>query len=131
MKKSLRFLLVFTTMTLQSFIYAQPGVVDINFNGGNISPAGVNASDLSGEVWGIGIQSDGKIITFVDDSGSKIVRYNVDGTIDSNFGTITSAQRGRALTIQDDDKILVGTIGGDIERYNADGTVDNSYSTSG
>ncbi|MFK7774696.1 MAG: T9SS type A sorting domain-containing protein [Saprospiraceae bacterium] len=131
MKKSLRFILVFITMALQSYIYAQPGVVDVNFNGGDISPAGVNASDLTGEVWGIGIQSDGKIITFVDDSGSKIVRYNVDGTIDSNFGTITSAQRGRALTIQDDDKILVGTIGGDIERYNADGSVDNSYSTSG
>lgn len=131
MKKRLLYYLVFLTMILQTYIYAQPGVIDINFNGGEISPAEMNAVDLTGEVWGIGIQSDGKIVTFLDDSGSKIIRYNIDGTIDFSFGTITSAQRGRALTIQDDDKILVGTIGGDIERYNADGTIDASYSTSG
>ncbi|MFK8009902.1 MAG: T9SS type A sorting domain-containing protein [Saprospiraceae bacterium] len=131
MKNILRYCLIFITMILQNYSFAQSGVIDIDFNDGKVSSAGVNAADLDGEVWGIGIQSDGKIVAFLDDSGSKIIRYNTDGTIDSGFGTITSSQRGRALTIQEDDKILVGTIGGDIERYNANGTVDNSYSTSG
>lgn len=125
------FFLFFITIILQNYLFAQSGVIDINFNNGNIALAEVGASDLDGDTWGIGIQSDGKILSFIDDSGTKMIRFNKDGTIDSDFGTVTSSIRGRALAIQEDDKILVGTIVGDIERYNADGSIDDTFDSSG
>ena len=118
--------------------------------------SGKVTTDLGGldTAHAIDIQGDGKILV----SGHTVVcchqdafalaRYNVDGTLDSTFGTggkvITDFNNGSsdsypAIAIQADGKIvLVGTsniinVGRvfAVTRYNPDGTLDLAFGTSG
>lgn len=132
--KNLNLLFLFTiTIYLQTNILAQAGELDPDFNNGNPAFAELNIPYLDsinsfGITWDLGIQSDGKIITFIDAAGTQMIRFNTDGTIDDSFGTVTSLEQGRSLVIQDDDKIVLGTgFTGRLERYNSDGTIDESF----
>jgi uncharacterized delta-60 repeat protein len=93
-------------------------------------------------IYAITLQPDGKILVggaFTSYSGTtsnRIIRLNTDGTIDNTFtiGTGFSSTVSR-ITIQPDDKILVGgiftsyngTTSSCIIRLNTDGTIDNTF----
>jgi uncharacterized delta-60 repeat protein len=105
--------------------------------------------------WGVAIQDDGKILAagYVGSSGYGtyesiddfvLLRFNIDGTIDTSFGTngYTTIKIGDDeafdLAIQDDGKIVVVGKYNDntidrftILRFETDGTLDNSFGTSG
>lgn len=70
----------------------------------------------------------------------RVLRLNVDGSIDSSFAANAQTTDGgevRAMTIQPDDKILIGgrftAVNGTprqgIARFNADGTLDTGFAT--
>lgn len=93
----------------------------------------------------IAIQSDGKIIAgglFFDTNGNsasycKVVRYNIDGSIDPGFPVINFSENAdvKDIAIQPDGKILIaGTFTkmnnetvGSIVRLNTDGSKDTSF----
>lgn len=103
----------------------------------------------------LALQSDGKVVavgaTFSSWSSPStrdigLVRYNTDGTLDDGFSTDGEVvidvdgdeDRGRAVVLQDDDKILVAGrvhISGQddvlVMRFNADGTFDSSFGSDG
>ena len=91
----------------------------------------------------VAVQDDGKIVvggfftSYQGDSANNIIRLNSDGTRDTSFEIGTGIPNGavRAVTLQDDGKILVGgsftTYQGDsanrILRLNPDGSRDASF----
>ena len=89
------------------------------------------------------IQPDGKILVVGDsDANLAVVRYNKNGTLDTNFGTsgkITLDTNhetvGPTIALQADDRILVAatSTGGIlyIARYNLDGNPDITFGTNG
>ncbi len=94
---------------------------------------------------GVALQSDGKIVVVGNsDSGFALVRYQIDGSIDSSFGLagivispIASAD-AKSVAIQSDGKIVVaGSIydGSNfdfmISRYHSDGSVDSTFDLDG
>ena len=108
----------------------------------------LGASDIGKSV---AIQSDGKIvITGYSNNGVDndfaVVRYNVDGSLDTTFGTGgkvatdfgTSDDYGMSVAIQTDGKIVVAGYsnwGGDndfaVARYETNGSLDTSFNTDG
>ena len=87
----------------------------------------------------LGIQSDGKIVAAGSwrDTGAEsaaIIRYNIDGTLDSSFGIggIVKPQTSfiRAVALQNDGKILAAFVGG-VARYNSEGALDGSFGNAG
>jgi len=97
-------------------------------------------------VFGVGIQTDGKIISigsftsYRASSSNRIVRINDDGTKDTTFNVGGSGFNSGVIScaVQNDDKILVGnqssgTYNGvaynKFIRLNADGTIDTSFLT--
>lgn len=106
-------------------------------------------------VFDLALQSDGKAVAVGRTHSSSwslstfdiaLARYNTDGTIDNSFGTDGEVvvdvdgdeDQGRAVVVQDDDKILVAGrahIGGQndvlVMRFNADGTFDSSFDSDG
>jgi uncharacterized delta-60 repeat protein len=109
------------------------GSIDSAFNIGT----GFNAS-----VFGVSIQSDGKIIvggdftTYDGNTANRIIRLNDDGSIDSTFNIGTGFNNTvRVTSIQSDGKILVGgdftDYGGNtsnrIIRLNDDGSIDSTF----
>ena len=115
---------------------------------------GIVTTDVNGGVdigWGIARQSDGKIVACGGVYNSNfsaadfgLVRYNVNGTVDTTFGA-----NGRVVTniggidvpsgqiaIQPDGKIVVGgyvngRANGAIVRYNSNGSLDTGFGTGG
>jgi len=99
----------------------------------------------------VAIQTDGKIIAAgwtYGDTGYDfaLVRYNINGTLDLNFGTagkaITSISSGYdqayAVTLQTDGKIVTSGYASNylsgnfaLIRYNINGTLDNNFGTGG
>jgi uncharacterized delta-60 repeat protein len=111
--------------------------IDNSFNIGS----GIPSSD--GAIYTISIQSDGKYIiggTFNSFNGylkSKILRLNIDGSVDNSFNTGTGANGiVRTTNIQPDGKILTGgefsVFNGNasekISRLNTDGLFDVTFS---
>ncbi|UOK41140.1 MULTISPECIES: hypothetical protein [Flavobacterium] len=109
---------------------------------------GFIASEVNNNIVDIKFQSDGKIIGLAAEGiypslTHYLFRYNADGSPDDSFGTngaVTDEVNSlRLLTIQSDDKILVGkTIGYDwvfpsftVERYKPDGTPDAGFGNKG
>lgn len=101
------------------------GVLDSSFGSGGVAsaPIGTSQGGAAGGAFGMGIQSDGKILVsglvavgLTTEMG--LVRFNSDGSLDNSFGTQgrTGAGFGSgnfalgtpALAIQPDGKILVG-----------------------
>jgi uncharacterized delta-60 repeat protein len=141
-------IIFFTFWTL--FTSAQSGTLDLTFNG-----TGIATTDLTGYPDGaqaVAIQTDGKIVVVghANDCAAAdfgIVRYNVDGTIDSNFGNNgqiitpfgTNDDRAFAVALQTDGKIVVAgysyewSIGFHIAlaRYNYNGSLDSTFGIGG
>ncbi len=128
--------------------YLPNGTLDTSFSGD-----GVVTSTLMEYAEDITIQSDGKILVsgYVEPlegtNNQGAVRFNADGSVDTNFGTAGAARinlnRGRAtgLDMQKDGKIVVGgyyvpsgtnpPITGFVVRFNANGTLDTSFNSTG
>jgi uncharacterized delta-60 repeat protein len=94
------------------------------------------------DVYTMAVQTDGKILVgglFESYNGTpagKIIRLNNDGSVDNTFGIGTGFNFSVfAITIQSDDKILVGGIFTEYDgqeqrkiiRLNVDGTIDNTF----
>jgi uncharacterized delta-60 repeat protein len=93
----------------------------------------------------VGIQADGRIVaagwTVTETSGSALVRYNADGTLDPSFngdGIVTTADNALAngLALQADGRIVVAGAAADtadfaLARYTADGALDHTFGGDG
>lgn len=135
-------------------LFAQPGSLDTAFgtNGIVITSVGSNADKIHSLV----IQPDGKIIAVGTnivtgvDNDIALVRYNTDGSLDTDFGTggkVTTAigngdDQGNAVLLQPDGKIVVcGISDGDttgsviydaaVVRYNVNGSLDPNFGVGG
>jgi uncharacterized delta-60 repeat protein len=131
--------------------YNTDGTLDTSFGGdGKVTTDLTSRADA---VFGVAIQADQKIVAAGDagiggaNSKFGVVRYNVDGTLDTSFGgdgKVTTDFTSRldsvaGLAIQTDGKILVsGGSGVDgsnpkfaLARYNTDGTLDTSFGGDG
>jgi uncharacterized delta-60 repeat protein len=129
--------------------YNPDGSLDISFgdNGVVTTPIGSN----NDQAHSIVLQSDGKLVVAGDGTinGSAdftIVRYNTDGSLDTNFGNngIVTTPIGAnydlatAIVLQPDGKLVVSgsyNAGGDYDfalvRYNPDGTLDTNFGSGG
>ena len=132
-----------------SSIYARSGELDSSFGEDDkVTTAIGNGEDRA---YSVAIQNDGKIVTAgYSDNGSDydfaVVRYNIDGSLDSSFGTggiVTTDAGGdhdeaMSIAIQKNGKIVVaggrmisGAFDFVVVRYNTDGTPDTSFGTDG
>jgi len=93
-----------------------------------------------------GTANDGKIVEAVSASGSgrdaymAVVRYNLNGTLDSSFGgtgEVTSGVKGLAwgVAVQADGKVVVAgwstQAAFEVVRFNPDGSLDTSFGSKG
>jgi uncharacterized delta-60 repeat protein len=125
------------------------GSLDSTFGSGGSVKTQINSySKLNA----VAIQSDGKIVVVGDTnlnslSQIAVARYNIDGSLDTNFGvdqtgiikiTIDSYDKAESVLIQPDGKILVtGSSKDDLNmevvllRLNSDGSFDTTFGTQG
>jgi uncharacterized delta-60 repeat protein len=131
--------------------YNVDGTLDSTFGsaGKVLTDIGSSSTDWTSA---IAVQSDGKILVAgtSDASGSDdivVVRYNVDGTLDTSFGSsgklltdvgAASSDDAYAMVIQGDGKIVVagssnasGSNDFVVVRCNSDGTLDTSFNSTG
>ncbi|WP_328878387.1 hypothetical protein [Streptomyces sp. NBC_00299] len=120
--------------------YNSDGSPDTTFSGD-----GKVTTDLGGYNWAesVAVQSTGRIIVGGQSADRfALVRYNVDGSRDTTFGTggvATTDFGGTArvtdLVVQPDDRVVAAGSGspGDflLARFNADGTLDTGFGTGG
>ena len=118
--------------------YNNDGSLDTSFNeNGKVTTDLYNSNDYG---FAVSIQADGKIVMAGRIDGDfAVVRYNVDGSLDTSFdedGKVTTDSgsgffdEGRSVAIQSDGKIVVaGSAGGNfaVVRYNIDGSLDKSF----
>jgi uncharacterized delta-60 repeat protein len=106
-------------------------------------PLGVSfGTGFNSLVRSIQIQSDGKILvggsftSYQGTTSNRIIRLNVEGSIDTSFNIGTGFNNGvRSIAIQSDNKIIVcgdfttynSTTSNRIIRLNTDGSVDTSF----
>jgi uncharacterized delta-60 repeat protein len=95
------------------------------------------------QAYAVAIQGDGKIVAIglsAPGANSALARYNIDGTLDTTFGTggkVTTDFGGDdaiyAVAIQSDHKIVVAGVATNfaLARYNSDGTLDTTFGTGG
>ena len=127
--------------------YTASGVLDTAFNGTG------QAEITAGDALGVAIQPDGKIVVVgnnfpASNLDMKVVRYNVNGTLDTTFDSDgiatlaigTATDIGYSVAIQSDGKILVSgrsdtppsfTTSHAIVRLNANGSLDTSFGNAG
>lgn len=132
-------------LSFASYVKAQPGSLDLSFNGN-----GKFISGNTGNAESVGLQSNGKIIlggsVFTSSWAFGVKRCNTNGTIDNTFGTSGSTvidispnlDFGRAIAIQADDKIILAGQSNNgtnddivVVRLNSDGTIDNTFGSNG
>lgn len=123
--------------------YLASGSLDTTFGSGGIVTTPVGTSALDSEVYGIAIQSDGKIVaTGYADGKFGTARYNSNGSLDTTFnstGTVVTVISGggipKAVRIQSDGKIVVAGGSGPsttvLARYNTNGSLDSSFDSDG
>lgn len=122
-------------------------IARINTDGGLDGTFTLTGTGVTGgDIFGIGLQSDGKIIivgTFTGYNGTttnRIARLNTDGSLDATFTTnLGGAADGTVnrVAIQSDDKIVVvgafttidGVSSPRVARLNSDGTPDATFIT--
>ena len=88
----------------------------INADGTEDSTFNTTAVTPEGQAVSVALQADGKIVANIstnNGSSFSLIRYNTDGTLDSDFGSggiayTNGNEVGRKLLIQPDGKILVG-----------------------
>jgi uncharacterized delta-60 repeat protein len=132
-----------------NFAIADPGDLDQGFgSGGKVITTFPGQLESLGGAYAVGLQADGKIVaagwSFPSAPGSHgrfaLARYNVDGSLDTSFGTGGKVRTGfgsanaiaRALALQADGKIVAaGTPGFSLARYKTDGTLDGDFGVSG
>ena len=130
-----------------TFVFSQDGILDTSFGTNGIEKTDIN--DMSDAFSAIAVQDDGKILVVGHTSAgstankeSIILRYNVDGGLDTSFGTngiiiaafSTAYDTLNALEIQNDGKIVVGGYSGIdfvLARYTSNGQLDNTFGTNG
>lgn len=135
--------------------YTASGMLDTTFNGSGYAvllPAGLTTTRGTS----VALQTDGKIVVAGSSSGIDgysdmlLARFNVNGTLDSTFGSgngwvrfdidgTATAETAEGLVIQPDGKIvaagwenpLIAGLNILVVRFNADGTPDSTFSTGG
>lgn len=158
-----------TTFTTGSGLNSTPNVIEIQSDGkiiiggfftvyntsnanrivrlnsdGTIDTTFITGTGFNSEVYGLAVQSDGKILVggaFTEYNGvsnNRIVRLNPDGSIDTSFN-IGTGFNGRVETVlvEPSGKIIVGghfktyndTSANRIIRLNSDGSIDTSFNT--
>ena len=138
--RSISFLMVLalTIALLPIGAFAAPGDLDPSFDTDGKVITNINSSG-DGRIHAIAQQTDGKIVMVGGKDVSALVRYNVDGSLDTSFGSggkVVLSFRANAVTIErgtpDGDRIVVvGTEGDDIAvaRFVSDGTPDGGFGT--
>lgn len=113
---------------------AQAGANDPSFN---TIDDGTFGRGTDGEVMSLARQPDGKLLiggqfgAFNDVATGRIVRLNVDGSVDGSFfGATASTSDVTAIAIQPDGKILIGGPGMSARRLKVDGSLDATFSPS-
>ncbi len=132
--------------------YETDGSLDPTFGGDGI--VRTNLSRTSDGAWGVGIQSDGKIVVAGDvafgsgDSKFGVVRYDTDGTLDITYGggdgkiVVDFTRRNdpvASAAIQADDKLVVAGAAASngrnpkfaVARFDTDGTLDGTFGNDG
>ncbi len=118
-----------------------------HFGIGGIVTTGFSRSPSSDEARAVAIDSNGKIVVagYAHNDGNEndiaLARYNVNGSLDTGFGTggravsgLSGKDRAYAMALLDDGKIFVaGEAGGNfiLKRFNANGTADTGFQTAG
>ncbi len=132
--------------------HAAPGELDFTFGiGGKVNTDGASRNRSGGSV---AVQSDGKILVAGDIDGEDLrfspvlLRYNVDGALDSGFGTGGRVFHDfgssftlfgiNSMAVQSDGKIVVAGQVSDastgnfaLVRYHPDGSLDTSFGGTG
>jgi uncharacterized delta-60 repeat protein len=132
--------LILSLLLITTFIQAQDGSLDLNFN-----------PNITGQVLTTAVQPDGKILvgggfTMVDGgtggtTRSHIARFHADGTLDTSFNPklLGSDVFVASIVIEPDGNILIGGLlfliddgtgeemRGGIARLHPDGTLDKSF----
>jgi uncharacterized delta-60 repeat protein len=133
---------------LQNPAWAADEDLDTSFGGGDGIVTTLLAGTDDNESYSVVIQSDGKIVVAgyswfgsISRSDFALVRYNTDGTLDTDFGTggqvttnFGSSSEIRSIALQSDGKIVAAGFSADnfaIARYNSNGTLDNTFSGDG
>ncbi len=102
--------------------------LDTTFNGGTgLAQAGFFLS--SGLPWGAVQQSDGKIVGFHEWGLVHLVRFNMDGTIDTTFEKSMFAGRARSLTVAPNDEMYISS-NGEISKMSPNGKFE-TFSSNG
>lgn len=124
--------------------YNTDGSLDSAFGGDGTPPLDPN---LQGNVRALVIQSDGKVLVTGNlwngsDNDFGVVRYNINGSLDSSFGTYgilktdfgSTEDNATAMGLQTDGKIVVSGLSYNypnknfiLIRYNTDGSIDNTF----
>ncbi|MEO8734117.1 MAG: hypothetical protein ABI373_07285, partial [Flavobacteriales bacterium] len=133
-------------LTTSVTVLAQPGSLDLNFDGDGI--VYTPTSDYGGGR-SVAVQTDGRIVVVAllpdlnsGTSAMQILRYMPDGSMDNSFGTfgrvtVTSNSSGLepiGLALQNDGEIVVAhDIGGHMAvlRFTSNGDPDNSFGGTG
>jgi uncharacterized delta-60 repeat protein len=122
--------------------YAAAGDLDPTFGNGGKVTTDFGGSDVANA---LAIQSDGKIVVAGNTSDLSLVlaRYNVNGSLDTTFGTggsiVTGLLRGSDVVIQPDGKIVVAgnsfspqtDIDFAVARFTSNGGLDTSFGIGG
>jgi uncharacterized delta-60 repeat protein len=136
-------------ITILSNAKAQDGSLDFSFDSdGKVITAIGTFDDVARAVK---VQNDGKIVVAgfsysASDYDFMVIRYNTDGSLDSNFGIggvvttdfANSQDKAYCMAIQNDGKIVVAgyaySVNSDkiaLARYNSNGTLDSTFNTNG
>ena len=113
--------------------FSSDGIVRTNLGTNSARKDTINA---------IAIQEDGKILAVggvydlaYDRNYLAIVRYDLDGSLDSTFSLDGKHEilgpSGIALSILDDGSFLVATSDSKLMKFNSNGTIDNSFGNNG
>lgn len=130
--------------------YNSNGSLDTGFGAGGIVKTNLDGGDLARALV---IQPDGKILvagtTFYVNSKFAVVRYNIDGTLDTNFGvggavtvdfrTANATEESNSVILQPDGKIILAGLAPTsstnddfgLVRLNSDGSLDSSFDGDG
>ncbi len=133
--------------------YNSDGSLDTTFGTGGKVTTDFNSLLNLNFCYNIKLQSDGKIIlggyTFDSSINFALARYNLDGSLDTTFGTggkvttdfNSSEDISSSIALQSDGKIILGgytyTLNNDndvdfaLVRYNSDGSLDTTFGTGG
>ena len=89
--------------------YNADGALDTTFDGDGTVTTAFEGTGVG--VTGLALQTDGRIVAAGNGSGGQVVRYNVDGSLDTGFsgdGRASVSTGATAVALQPDGRIVVG-----------------------